>query len=169
MGGSEIRIFAPNMIVNCVDSRAGGSFTGRLYHSYSDKPKHYSDINGMLLAMDNFYDHIQFPMASTESRTFRKTYGKSDRKEKVRLMQDKQICKQNGRQATFIIQVQYRQNATWQGKIIWTEENKAHHFRSALELIKLMDSVLGAEDEKQHKAEHISDADSSAKEHIKIG
>lgn len=165
MDNSEIRIFAPNMIVNCADVRNDAAFAGRLYHSYSDKPKYYSDIDEMLIAMDAFYDYINFPMASTESRTFRKADGKSGRKEKVRLMQDKQICNQKGKQATFIVQVQYRQNATWQGKITWSEGNKTQHFRSALELVKLMDSVLCVKDEERL----INEIESSAKEHIKIG
>lgn len=44
--------------------------------------------------------------------------------------------------ATFIVQVQFQQNATWQGSIHWSEENKTQHFRSTLELIKLMDEAI---------------------------
>jgi hypothetical protein len=47
-----------------------------------------------------------------------------------------------GRLATFIVHIQYRQNATWQGRIVWTEENQASHFRSALEMLKLIDSAV---------------------------
>lgn len=43
---------------------------------------------------------------------------------------------------TFIIRVQYRQNASWQGSVQWVEGGKEQHFRSALELIKLMDEAL---------------------------
>ena len=46
-----------------------------------------------------------------------------------------------GNKATFIVQVQYRQNATWQGQVTWSERNVTKHFRSALELIKLIDSA----------------------------
>ncbi|PWL64002.1 MAG: hypothetical protein DBY34_01030 [Oscillospiraceae bacterium] len=47
-----------------------------------------------------------------------------------------------GEKATFIVQVQFRQNATWQGSISWVEQKKEQKFRSALEMIKLMDSAL---------------------------
>ena len=43
---------------------------------------------------------------------------------------------------TFLIKVSDSQNGTWQGKIVWAEENRTAHFRSALELIKLMDEVV---------------------------
>lgn len=47
---------------------------------------------------------------------------------------------------TFLVNVLYRQNATWQGRVFWAEEGKTYSFRSALELIKLIDGALeGAE------------------------
>ena len=43
---------------------------------------------------------------------------------------------------TFQIEVQYCQNATWQGEIVWAEKNQRQRFRSDLELLRLMDSAL---------------------------
>ena len=43
---------------------------------------------------------------------------------------------------TFIVKVEYCQNETWQGQVIWAEENKTVRFRSALELMKLMDEAM---------------------------
>lgn len=47
-----------------------------------------------------------------------------------------------GHLGTFTVQIQYRENATWQGKILWVEEKQSSYFRSALELLKLMESAL---------------------------
>lgn len=44
--------------------------------------------------------------------------------------------------ASFQITVLFRQNATWQGNILWLEGQKEAQFRSVLELVKLLDSVL---------------------------
>ena len=55
-----------------------------------------------------------------------------------------QMQGENGRQATFVITVKYRQNSTWQGKIQWIEEKKEQTFRSTLEMIKLMDDALSS-------------------------
>ena len=44
---------------------------------------------------------------------------------------------------TFIIQVKGTDNHTWQGIIKWVEEDKLIPFRSALELLQLMDSAIG--------------------------
>ena len=54
--------------------------------------------------------------------------------------------KANGHE-TFVIQVLNTQNATWQGTVTWTDGKKKESFRSALELIKLIDSALEEERE----------------------
>ena len=55
-----------------------------------------------------------------------------------------------GKKSTFVVQVQFCQNASWQGTIAWTEQKKEQRFRSALELVKLIDEALSAErDEKK--------------------
>ncbi len=46
------------------------------------------------------------------------------------------------KKATFVVQVQYRQNSTWQGQVVWSEKNQSKPFRSSLELIRLMDSAM---------------------------
>lgn len=51
-----------------------------------------------------------------------------------------------GRQETFVVQILNTQNATWQGTVTWTDQKKTVPFRSALELILLMDSTLGREE-----------------------
>ena len=42
------------------------------------------------------------------------------------------------KKGTFIVKVEYCQNESWQGQVIWAEENRSVRFRSALELMKLI-------------------------------
>lgn len=49
---------------------------------------------------------------------------------------------------TFIIQVKGNENSTWQGTIDWLEKKEKIAFRSALELIWLMDSSINIQEEK---------------------
>ena len=130
------------MICNCVNAYNGRFIQGELYNSYSKEPYRYDDIIEMLQTMEELYDYLQFPMSSMESRSFfnKKKYYK--RKGMAKPMQKEMILDKSEEKGTFIIQVQYRQNSSWQGKIFWVEKNKTQHFRSALELIKLMDGAL---------------------------
>ena len=46
---------------------------------------------------------------------------------------------------SFIINILHQQNSSWQGTITWLNEDKTQNFRSALELIRLIDSTLDGE------------------------
>ena len=65
---------------------------------------------------------------------------KENGKYKVKLSEE-DMEKKQGEQGTFIVRIQYRRNATWQGHVTWAEKNKTVPFRSALELMKLIDSA----------------------------
>lgn len=46
---------------------------------------------------------------------------------------------------TFIVKIMREQNDTWQGSITWAEKNKTEYFRSALEMISLMNDAMKTE------------------------
>lgn len=46
---------------------------------------------------------------------------------------------------SFVIEVKSQENHSWQGTITWVEGKRKEYFRSALEMIRLMDSTLGNE------------------------
>lgn len=50
------------------------------------------------------------------------------------------------KQESFMIVIKNNQNCTWQGSLRWVEENKEVNFRSALEMIKLIDSAMDNDD-----------------------
>ena len=52
---------------------------------------------------------------------------------------------------TFVVEVIDQQNASWQGSVNWVNTGKKEHFRSALELIRLIDSALESEKKKDEK------------------
>lgn len=43
--------------------------------------------------------------------------------------------------ATFVLHIRFRKNKSWQGSIEWLEKKQTLYFRSALELIKIIDST----------------------------
>ncbi len=46
---------------------------------------------------------------------------------------------------TFIVQIAYQQNDTWQGTLKWMNQGKEAHFRSTLELIHMIDTAVKAD------------------------
>jgi len=47
-----------------------------------------------------------------------------------------------GTSQSFVIDVRSQENQSWQGTVTWVQGKKTEHFRSALELMRLMDSAL---------------------------
>lgn len=55
--------------------------------------------------------------------------------------------KQETGNQSFIITIRSQENHTWQGTVSWVEGKKQENFRSALELLKLIDSAVTVEEE----------------------
>lgn len=60
-------------------------------------------------------------------------------------MSEKELRKPN---QSFVVEIKSQENRTWQGTITWVEGKKKENFRSALEMIRLMDSTLLDESDK---------------------
>lgn len=138
----KVDISAPNLMSICIDEDQNNEKRGRFYHRYSEEPVMFTDLNDLLIIADRLMDRIDYPQTSTRSRTF--FDGNTDTRQKgaQRVKSSDDILNESGKKATFIVNVHYRQNATWQGKVLWTDTGKSCNFRSALELLKLIDGAL---------------------------
>lgn len=47
-----------------------------------------------------------------------------------------------GRMANFMLEINFRQNTTWQGEITWIEKKRSVCFRSALEMLFILTDAL---------------------------
>ena len=52
---------------------------------------------------------------------------------------------------TFIVEVSDTQNQSWQGQIEWVQGKKKESFRSVMELLQLIDSVVYDDERKSLK------------------
>lgn len=109
---------------------------GYLYHVQSDKRIEFSSAVEMLLQMEELMDKTNSPQRSEDPRSFA---GETGRRPSTdgQVGTDKTPCL-----ATFQLNVMFRQNATWQGNLLWTDECMEAHFRSVLEVINLMNNAL---------------------------
>ena len=137
---------APNLVNICVDEIAQEEMKGRLYHCYKKEATNFKNVVELLDEMEKLYDKLHFPEASTKSRSFLKEKAPQQRETIPKVVEPKIVLEQKGTKGTFLVCVQYRQNATWQGSVLWAETKQEQYFRSALELLKLIDSAV-TEDE----------------------
>ena len=92
------------------------------------------------VAMEPLRDEASFPQRGVEQRAFQVSAVTT----LARSPAEKPLA---SRLATFTVNVLFRQNASWQGSIVWNERKLESHFRSALVLITLMDDALCAAQE----------------------
>lgn len=138
-----IHAAAPNLCSVCVDSVRRGECSGRLFHYYTAQPVPFRSRYEMVAAIDALCDRLEYPQAAEQPRRFGHSQPAAEKQSEVkRWMSKDELSGQKGRMATFVVHVMHRQNATWQGTVVWAEKNQKASFRSALELIKLMDGAV---------------------------
>ena len=133
---------APNLVVVCFQEM--NPARGQLYHRYSREGVSFRSIYHMVEQVDRLCDDIGYPTRSTNLRslvrkhiTKRRNYRKMEK-----VMELEELMEQKGAEGTFLVHVQFRQNATWQGQVTWVDKRQTCQFRSALELMKLIDGAL---------------------------
>lgn len=149
-----------NIITLCLDSYDGEQQRGRLYHQYISGAISFTSLLEAFDQMDRLYDKLLLPQASVRIRSFQierrnmeqavkrkrmPALPEFERKEMKVMEAFDKVTEQRGKDSTFIIHVKYRQNASWQGEVTWVDKQKKEYFRSALELVRLIDSAVGEE------------------------
>ena len=112
---------------------------GTFYNLYYGEEIAFGNLTRLLLLMEDMMDEMECPQASVRSRRFgagRKNAERASIAEELLPKPDQEAI------ATFTVKVLFRQGASWQGKLAWTEGKTEVAFRSALEMVKLMDSAL---------------------------
>ena len=96
----------------------------------------FSNLTQLLLKMEDMLNELNTPQRAMELRTF------GSWREQPSPQEERESA--GPVLATMKVTVLFRQNASWQGTVEWTEQRMEAHFRSVLELIMLMDSALTA-------------------------
>lgn len=118
----------------CLDSYHNGVPVGRIYGPHIGVER-FNSLSQFLIKMEEILNDSQMPQSYTSVRTFPTFTEPLDSGAPA-------LQLRRGSQATFEMQIIFRQHTSWQGIITWLEERMEQSFRSVLELILLMDSAL---------------------------
>ena len=124
-----------------VDNYSSADFSGNLYNPFYKQCVQIKSFQQLIKEIDSLMDEIGCPMSGMEKRTFTKHSYVDVR---AMLLEDKTQVPR-GKEGTFAIRIQYRNNASWQGTIRWMEGDAEECFRSVLEMFWLIDSAINAE------------------------
>lgn len=121
-----------------VDSYERKIPSGHFYnYGQGEDSRSFTGLTQLLMEIEHILDSTNYPQSFTALRSFSvmpepKQESTADSKHR------------EGKLATFVIKVLFRQHTSWQGSITWLETQSEQTFRSVLELILLMDSALGS-------------------------
>ena len=134
----------PNMVMVCVDGVENGDIYGRYFHRYKKEETFFLNSAMLFSEVEQFYDIIGYPQSATRTRNFiEREREKVPAKEHMTVVYDSQTLMQfRGELATFLVGVTSRQNASWQGEVVWMEQQIRKHFCSDMELVVFVDDAV---------------------------
>lgn len=119
----------------CVDGYRDHVLRGRLRSAAWEGEMPFVSLMDFFKKVERVLDELLPPQAFTTLRTFGPALPKT-------VACDTAGQSTPGKLATFYLRILFRQNASWQGTVLWSEGSQEERFRSALELALLIDSAL---------------------------
>ena len=110
---------------------------GSLYSPQLDRSIPFDNLLQLLLVIEELMDRSNVPQRGMDLRMFQ-----SQEEFTTALLERPAPASHQPVLASFSVTILFRQNASWQGTVVWNERQLESHFRSALELISLMDGAL---------------------------
>ena len=107
---------------------------GTVVNLYDNWEAPFENLTQLLFTLEARLDELNHPQKSMEPRRFDAP------------TQIEKISPREGGEsrelACFKVEILFRQNASWQGSLAWMERGAQAQFRSVLEFVILLDSVL---------------------------
>jgi hypothetical protein len=107
---------------------------------YFKEPVAFENVISLVFIIDELQGALNFPQESMRTRSF------TESSEAAAAPVARKTASEAGMTgkpiASFKLNVMFRQNASWQGGIVWIDTQTESQFRSLLELIMLLDSAL---------------------------
>ena len=113
---------------------------GVISNPFFDKEMVFENMMQLITMLERISDSLFYPQKTMELRQF------SEHSDSIEPMEftfettsdfyDHKLL------ATFELEIIFRQNASWQGNLVYVDQNLSSSFRSVLELFTLIDSVL---------------------------
>ena len=125
-----------NTCVITVTSYTDKLMRGYLYSPQLERSIPFENLMRVFRLLGGLMNHANLPQRTMELRMF-------PTEEDARALRERPMPSgHRNTLASFSVTVLFRQNASWQGNVIWNERQMESHFRSALELASLMDGAL---------------------------
>lgn len=133
-------ILAPNMLWLCIDHFHEETLSGRIYTTVHKDPIKFNDFSQLILFADQLFDDIAYPQSFEKKRTFKAEEESMDftSKRKYYVIQSSEIISHRGKLQTFILSVEMRKHANWQGKLYTKNFEVINSFCDIIDLMHVL-------------------------------
>ncbi|MBP3334045.1 MAG: hypothetical protein J6M35_08380 [Clostridia bacterium] len=122
----------------CIDEYDNKTPIGRIYNAYFEEGVNFHSTIELLLTLESMLESMNWPQSYSERRLFKSVEDAPEPKKAENEIRE-------GKLATFSLRILFRQNSSWQGELVWHEGNQSESFRSAFELLMLINSAMSNE------------------------
>lgn len=126
----------------CVDRATKECFCGKISGLRLKSPIEFSDINDFVLQIDAVLDRQSFPQAFMQIRSFTEKALPEVPVVTEELSVTSAPTEESGMEATFLLNIVSRQNASWQGSVDWNDGSRIQKFESSLQLVNMIADKL---------------------------
>ena len=128
----------------CIDALKDGRISGRVLGRRLSTPILFSDINELIVKIDDVFDAQDFPQSFQRRRRFAETPEIVSPHAGVdgELLDEAVVNNEAGIVSTFVLLILARQYSTWQGRVDWLDGGPEISFESELQLIDLIDKFV---------------------------
>lgn len=131
----QIRHYDTRTFLLCIDSYDNCILAGRFCNPSLGESGTFQSMAQLLMKIEQCLDIQNAPQAFHTQRRFFS-------EQPVWPESDGQFRPRPGAAATFTLQILFRRNASWQGSLCWLETGQECSFRSALEMIGLINDAM---------------------------
>jgi hypothetical protein len=128
-----------------IDGFDGNDASGSLYALGGTAKSTFSSLAEMVITCDKLLSSASVVQASFGDRDFSPASKNRGSDPQIPIPEQSPDMSELAKKATFVIHINQRLNATWQGEITWVSRGIMREFLSSLDMIKLIEQALGYE------------------------
>lgn len=140
VSGSKVREFMVS-----IGSYSEAEINGYVSHPALNQCRRFESLQELIHLISARLDELGIAQPATALRSFCEPNILEGREGMITILKDQKVknippklpCKPE-----FLIRLNMRQNATWQGELCWVNDGRKIHFRSLLEMVNLMQEAI---------------------------
>jgi hypothetical protein len=128
-----------------ITSRHKATIQGYILYKALNQSQYFESFLEMIHLIDEKLNSLDIARPATEIRSFYGPYALPGREGRINNLKNNSVkptLKKALGKPEFLVRLNMRHNATWQGELYWLNTDMRVHFRSVMEMIALMEEAM---------------------------